>query len=142
MTDGCETIAFLGVSKGFAEYSTTFDQKMTILEIDVVILERYAQDASSELQQTHLRSRCSLCVACFFARTTAVNPHLNDEKTDSTMLRRWCVSSKSSGFFSCHLRLSLVWGCLTPDRICFILRSTSFFSKTNAAFFLTSEALA
>ena len=46
-------IAFRGVSKGFAEYPTTFDQKMTILEIDVVILERYAQDASSELQQTH-----------------------------------------------------------------------------------------
>ena len=49
MTDGCETIAFRGISKGFAEYTATFDQKMTIPEIDVVILERYAQDASSEL---------------------------------------------------------------------------------------------
>ena len=106
MTDGCETIAFRCISKGLAEYTATFDQKMTIPEIDVVILERYAQDASSELQQTHLRSRCSLCVACFFARTTAVNPHLSDEKTDSTMLRRWYVSSNSSGFFSCHLNIS------------------------------------
>ena len=31
-----------------------------------------------------------------FARATAVNLHLNDENTDSTMLRRWYVSSKAS----------------------------------------------
>ena len=49
MTDGCETIAFWGISKGFAEYTTTFDQKVTIPEVDVIILERHAQDASSEL---------------------------------------------------------------------------------------------
>ena len=49
MTDGRETIAFRCISKGFAEYTATFDQKMTIPEIGVVILEKYAQDASSEL---------------------------------------------------------------------------------------------
>ena len=49
MTDGRETIAFLGVLKGLVEYTTTFDQKVTIPEVDVIILERHAQDASSEL---------------------------------------------------------------------------------------------
>ena len=33
-----------------------------------------------------MRSRCSLCVAGFIVRTTAVNLHLSDENTDSTML--------------------------------------------------------
>ena len=46
----------------------------------------------SKLYQTHLRSNCSLCVAIFFARTTAVNLHLNDENTDSTILRPSCSS--------------------------------------------------
>ena len=54
MTDGRETIAFWGISKGLAEYTTTFDQKVTIPEIDVIILERHAQDASSELDTTHV----------------------------------------------------------------------------------------
>ena len=54
----------------------------------------------------HLRNNCSLCVASFFARTTVVNLHLNDENIDSTMLRWWYVSSNSSGFFSCHLSIS------------------------------------
>ena len=49
MADGRETIAFLGVLKGLVEYTTTFDQKVTIPEVDVIILERHAQDASSEL---------------------------------------------------------------------------------------------
>ena len=54
MTDGRETIAFRGISKGFAEYTTTFDQKMTIPEIGVVILERHAQDASNESDVTRV----------------------------------------------------------------------------------------
>ena len=42
----------------------------------------------------HLRSSCSLCVAGFFARTTAVNLHLNDENTDSTMLHKVAIPRK------------------------------------------------
>ena len=54
----------------------------------------------------HLKNSRSLCVAGFFARTTAVNLHLSDENTNSTMLRWWYVSSNSSGFF------------LPPEHLC------------------------
>ena len=60
----------------------------------------------SRLQQTRLRSSCSLCVAVSLHEQLAVNLHLNDENTDSTMLRWWYVFSNSSGFFSCHLSIS------------------------------------
>ena len=54
MTDGRETIEFWGISKGLAEYNTILDQKVTIPEVDIIILERHAQDASSELDTTHV----------------------------------------------------------------------------------------
>ena len=54
MTDGRETITFWGISKGLAEYTTILDQKVTIPEVDVVILERHAQDASSESDVTRV----------------------------------------------------------------------------------------
>ena len=54
MTDGRETIEFWGISKGLAEYNTILDQKVTIPEVDVIILERRVQDASSELDTTRV----------------------------------------------------------------------------------------
>ena len=54
MTDGRETIAFWSISKGLAEYNTILDQKVTILKVDIIILERHAQGASSELDTTHV----------------------------------------------------------------------------------------
>ena len=54
MTDGRETIEFWGISKGLAEYNTILDQKVTIPEVDVIILERHAQGASSELNTTRV----------------------------------------------------------------------------------------
>ena len=54
MTDGRETIEFWGISKGLAEYNTILDQKVTIPEVDAIILERRVQDASSELDTTRV----------------------------------------------------------------------------------------
>ena len=54
MTDGRETIEFWGISKGLAEYNTILDQKVTIPEVDVIILERHAQGALSELDTTRV----------------------------------------------------------------------------------------
>ena len=60
---------------------------------------------------------CFRRLGCQFlcANNQAVNLHLNDENTDSTMLRWRYVSSNSSGFFSCHLGI-LSESCSEDDK--------------------------
>ena len=53
-----------------------------------------------------LRSSCSLCVAGFFARTTAVNLHLNDENINSTICYVDGMSFQTLRGFSSAARFS------------------------------------
>ena len=46
MEDGLETVTFWGISKGLAEYNTVFGQKVTLPEVDVILLERHAPSKS------------------------------------------------------------------------------------------------
>ena len=54
MEDNQERVTFWGISKGLSEYDTVFGQKVTIPEVDVILLERHIQDVPSDTDVSHV----------------------------------------------------------------------------------------